>query len=147
MLIEKERASLGNKVTKVTLESFIAWKARKINEKKEEFKKKEDKKKADYKLGFLNGLTGRDIFTFNPDLITNDDEDAQNDIDYKHRADDEENDEANRVTVREINADFFANQALEVDGTGTIATDDRFDYLESMLKSWKFLFRILSFNF
>ena len=36
MLVEKERASLGKNVTKVTLESFLAWKKRKIIEKKEE---------------------------------------------------------------------------------------------------------------
>lgn len=36
MLVEKERASLGKNVTKVTLESFLAWKKRKIVEKKEE---------------------------------------------------------------------------------------------------------------
>lgn len=36
MLVEKERASLGKNVTKVTLETFLAWKKRKIVEKKEE---------------------------------------------------------------------------------------------------------------
>lgn len=36
MLVEKERASLGKTVTKVTLESFLKWKKRKIIEKKEE---------------------------------------------------------------------------------------------------------------
>lgn len=130
MLIEKERASLGNKVTKVTLESFLAWKARKITEKKDERKKADDKKKADFKLGFMNGLTGRDIFTFNPDMIANDDEDAENDIDYRHRADDEEQEP---TAIREINADFFASQAKEVDDTGTIATADRFDYLQNLM--------------
>jgi len=33
------------------------------------------------------------MFTFNPDLIANDDEDADNDIDYKHRSDDEDEEE------------------------------------------------------
>ena len=36
MLVEKERASLGKTVTKVTLETFLAWKKRKLVEKKEE---------------------------------------------------------------------------------------------------------------
>jgi len=131
MLVEKERASLGTKVTKVTLESFLAWKKRKLTEKKEEISRKEDKKRTDFKLGFHNGLTGRDLFTFNPDMIANDDEDAENDIDYRHRADD---DDELAQPVRRLDADTFAREAKEVDDTGTIATDDRFAYLDSMLK-------------
>jgi hypothetical protein len=133
LLVEKERSSLGQNVTKVTLESFLAWKQRKIIEKKDEKKKIEEKKKDNFKLGFMNGLTGRDLFTFNPDLITNDDDGA--DIDYKQRVDDDaEMEESSRIMVRELNAEFFATQAREVDNTGTIATDDRFSYLDSLLK-------------
>lgn len=107
----------------------------KIDRKKEERKKQDDKKKADFKLGFMNGLTGRDIFTFNPDLITNDDDDAGNDIDYRQRADDElEEEGGNRLNVRDIDASYFAAQAKEVDDTGTIAGSDRFDYIQSIEK-------------
>lgn len=134
LLVEKERASLGSKTTKVTLESFLAWKARKIQEKKDEKKKSEEKKMKDYKLGFMNGLTGRDIFTFNPELITNDDEDAQADIDYRRREEDEEQDEQILKQCRELNPEYFAAQASEVDGTGTVATDDRFSYMEDLIK-------------
>lgn len=89
-LIEGERAALGSSVTKVTLESFIAWKKRKIEEKKQQLVKDEEKKRNDFvKHGRLLGLSGREMFMFNPDLIANDDEDADNDIDYKHRSDDE----------------------------------------------------------
>lgn len=136
LLVEKERSSLGQNVTRVTLESFLAWKQRKLLEKKDEKKKLEEKKKDNYKLGFMNGLTGRDLFTFNPDLITNDDDGA--DIDYKQRADDDlDIDESNRLIARELNAEFFASQAREVDNTGTIATDDRFSYLDSLLQKEK----------
>lgn len=141
-LIEKERAALGSNVTKITLESFLAWKARKIQEKKDKAKETEEKKKKDFKLGFMNGLTGRDLFTFNPDLIANDDDEANNDIDYRHRESDDEEDAGEKVTVREIDANFFATQAKEVDGTGTVATSDRFDYIKSMIdresKFWCF---------
>lgn len=135
-LIEKERAALGTNVTKITLESFLAWKARKIQEKKDKAKEQEEKKKKDFKLGFMNGLTGKDLFTFNPDLIANDDDEANNDIDYRHReSDDEEGGEGvEKVVVRDIDANFFATQAKEVDGTGTVATNDRFDYIKSMIE-------------
>lgn len=93
-LIESERAALGSNVTKVTLESFLAWKKRKIEEKKQQLVKDEEKKRTDFvKHGRLVGLSGREMFTFNPDLIANDDEDADNDIDYKHRSDDEDEEE------------------------------------------------------
>ena len=135
MLVEKERASLGPKVTKVTLESFLAWKARKLLEKKDELKKKDEKKRADYKLGFHNGLTGRDLFTFDPTLIANEDDDgdAANDVDYRKLRAEEEDEAAGQI--REIRGDFFGTEAREVDGTGTVATDDRFSYLEGMLEA------------
>lgn len=93
-LIENERASLGGNVTKVTLDTFLAWKKRKIEEKKQQLVKDEEKKRNEFvKHGRLVGLSGREMFTFNPDLVANDDEDADNDIDYRHRSDDEDEDE------------------------------------------------------
>lgn len=138
-LIERERAALGVNVTKVTLESFVAWKKRKVEEKKQQLVKDEEKKRTDFvKHGRLVGLSGREMFTFNPDLIANDDEDADNDIDYKHRSDDEEEEEdeqeeqASAVRkqnkIRDFdNIDLLAEEAREVDNTGTIATADRFE--------------------
>lgn len=93
-LIESERAALGSHVTKVTLETFLAWKIRKVEEKKKQLVKDEEKKRNEFvKHGRLMGLSGREMFTFNPDLIANDDDDADNDIDYRHRSDDEEEDD------------------------------------------------------
>ena len=95
-LIESERAALGSSVTKVTLDSFLAWKKRKLEEKKQQLVKDEEKKRNEFvKHGRLVGLSGREMFTFNPDLIANDDEDADNDIDYRHRSDDEDDEEDN----------------------------------------------------
>lgn len=51
-LIESERAKLDpNKFTKVTLESFIAWKKRKIVEKRKKAAEEEKQKKANVKSG------------------------------------------------------------------------------------------------
>lgn len=68
-LIERERAALGPKQTRVTLESFIAWKKRKIQEKKLRDQEDEDRKRKDFKAGRQNGLSGREMFSFNPDLV------------------------------------------------------------------------------
>ncbi|CAF0752352.1 unnamed protein product [Adineta steineri] len=142
-LIEGERAALGANVTKVTLESFIAWKKRKIEERKQQLIKDEEKKRNDFvKHGRLVGLSGREMFTFNPELIANDDEDADNDIDYRHRSDDEESENENenedentteqasairKPAIRDWNdIDLLAQEAREADNTGTVAGEDRF---------------------
>ena len=104
-LIESERAALGSSVTKVTLETFLLWKKCKIEEKKQELIKEEEKKRNDFaKHGRLLGLSGREMFTFNPDLIGNDDENADNDIDYQHRSDDDE--ENNNETNNQVKKFF-----------------------------------------
>jgi hypothetical protein len=110
-LIESERAALGGNVTKVTLESFLAWKKRKIEEKKQQLVKDEEKKRNEFvKHGRLVGLSGREMFTFNPDLIANDDEDADNDIDYNHRSDDDdEEDEEENTNESNEQVNFISN--------------------------------------
>lgn len=121
-LIESERAALGSNVTKVTLESFLAWKKRKVEEKKQQLVKDEEKKRNDFvKHGRLMGLSGREMFTFNPDLIANDDEDADNDIDYRHRSDgededddDDENNAADGLVNRFENSQFLNEDFLAV---------------------------------
>lgn len=70
-LIEKERANLDTtKLTKVNLETFVAWKKKKFREKKLEEEKLKDKKKTDMKSGKTGGLSGKDIFTFNPSVLS-----------------------------------------------------------------------------
>jgi len=123
MLIEKERASLGKAVTKVTLESFLAWKKRKVIEKKEERILAETKKQSNFKLGLHQGLSGRDLFTFNPALVGDDDDGADEGVDYRHREGDDDGFECRDVNL----ADF---EAREADNTGTTATEDRFSYMD-----------------
>ncbi|CAH1973847.1 unnamed protein product [Acanthoscelides obtectus] len=123
-LIEKERAALGPNQTKVTLESFIAWKKRKIEEKKDQIKKDEDKKRSDYKAGRQVGLSGREMFSFNPDLVKdNDMEDGDELFDSSVYAQAEEDAD----NYKEIDFSSLNQEAQEVDGTGTVATVDRFD--------------------
>lgn len=46
----------------------MAWKKRKIHEKRERLAKEEEQKKKDYKSGKQFGLSGKEMFSFNPDL-------------------------------------------------------------------------------
>lgn len=105
-LIERERAALSSKdLTKVTLESFLKWKERKRKEKVDRALEDSEKKKSNYAAGKMFGISGREMFEFNPELIAGDDEEADDAMVYE-REDDEENYEA----VREIDGDMFAEE-------------------------------------
>ncbi|KAH8394709.1 hypothetical protein KR222_002241 [Zaprionus bogoriensis] len=122
-LIEKERAALGPNQTRVTLESFLAWKKRKLQEKKDKLAAEEERKKSDYSKGKQFGISGREMFSFNPDLVDDgpmEDGDAAFDI-YKREDDDDEN----VVEFKELDLAALSLAAQEVDGSGTIASSTR----------------------
>ncbi|KAI1291993.1 Zinc finger CCCH domain-containing protein 15 -like protein [Halotydeus destructor] len=119
-LVERERAKLGYNVTKVTLGSFLDWKKRKIEEKIKKSKDDQDKKKAEFKAGRHVGLSGKDMFTFNPDMITDEaTEDGEAAFDNIREDLDEED-------VKELDLEKLAQFAKEVDDTGTVVQDRHF---------------------
>jgi len=63
-LVEKERAALGSNQTKVTLESFLAWKKRKLREKEDTNNKENNRKKAEFKAGRSVGVSTHFLFFF-----------------------------------------------------------------------------------
>ncbi|XP_005179311.1 zinc finger CCCH domain-containing protein 15 homolog [Musca domestica] len=120
-LIEKERAALGPNTTKVTLETFLAWKKRKIQEKKDKMAADEERKKNDFSKGKQFGISGREMFSFNPDLVDDgpmEDGDAAFDT-YKREENEEE------VEYKELDLASLSLSAQEVDGTGTQASATR----------------------
>lgn len=128
-LIETERASITGAQTKVTLESFNAWKKRKIEEKKKALQKEEDKKRKDYSAGRQIGLSGREMFSFNPELANDADmDDGDVAFDSYNREDDEE-----EVQYRELDFSTLNFMASEVDGSGTVAENDRLDKLKTSM--------------
>ncbi|KAL3855344.1 hypothetical protein ACJMK2_014560 [Sinanodonta woodiana] len=114
-LIEKERAALGANTTRVTLETFLTWKDKKRKEKEEKMRAEQDKKKSDFKSGRMLGISGRELFEFNPDFVADDDEEATDETIERE----EEEDEGNIV---ELDFNKLANLARESDGTGTVST-------------------------
>ena len=100
-LIEEKRAELSAQanLTPVTLESFVKWKKRKLAEKAEADKKEADKKKDRAKAGLTVGLSGRDMFSFNPTMAggDDDDEDGGEAFDMKLREKDEGDDDGVQV--------------------------------------------------
>lgn len=122
-LIETERAALGPNQTRVTLESFLLWKKRKIQEKKDKRIAEEEKKKKDYSKGKQFGISGREMFSFNPDLVDDGPmEDGDAAFDSYARSDDEED---STVEYKELDLAALSLAAQEVDGTGTVASATR----------------------
>lgn len=78
-LIDIERKRLGPNTTKVTLETFTAWKNKKLTEKKEALIQSTKKKKKDFKQGRLLGFSGREMFAYKPEMVV-DDEDAEDEL-------------------------------------------------------------------
>jgi len=122
-LVEKERAllSASGKFTKITLETFLAWKKRKVKEKKDAALKEEEKKRNDFKAGRQHGLSGREMFSFNPELAAGDLMDEGDEAFDSYAREDQENDE--EVQYRDIELEILALEAQEADETGTQATD------------------------
>merc|ERR1712131_244513 len=128
-LIERERAALGPNQTKITLETFSVWKAKKKAEKKAARDKdiKEKTKKA--KAGQVKGLTGRELFAFEANVGGDDEEAEDIVIEREHEEDDPD------VKVHEINDDFFntPSSALHLSKGAIPSTvaENRFDYLDA----------------
>lgn len=77
LLFHLQRSALAGKTqTKVTLETFIAWKKKKLRERKQKEADEEKRKKASFKSGQKTGLSGRELFTYDPQAGGDDDEDA-----------------------------------------------------------------------
>ncbi|KAL1235323.1 Zinc finger CCCH domain-containing protein [Trichinella spiralis] len=89
-LIEKERAALGDNLVRVTLQTFLKWKERKRKERCMQRVAEEKRKRNAYKAGKDVVLSGRELFTFNPDLINQDDEEAD---ETKYKAEKQDTDD------------------------------------------------------
>ena len=105
--IENERNQLSGALTPVNKETFLAWKKRKIQEKKDKLAEDMKSKEKAFKSGGkgLLGVSGKEVFLFKPELADNDDDDAD-DVVYQ-REDGEEIDDEPCV---EIDLDAFASE-------------------------------------
>ncbi|XP_052869819.1 zinc finger CCCH domain-containing protein 15 homolog [Anopheles cruzii] len=122
-LIERERAALGSHQTRVTLETFLAWKKRKILEKKDKLQKEEDRKRSDFKAGRQNGLSGREMFSFNPELIDYGVDEGEAAIESYGRNEDDDD----TTEYKELDLNMLSLSIKDVDDTGTVADTDRWE--------------------
>ncbi|XP_039755761.1 zinc finger CCCH domain-containing protein 15 homolog [Pararge aegeria] len=132
-LIERERAALGSSQTKITLETFLAWKKKKIKEKQDALIKAEEQKRTDFKAGRAVGLSGREMFSFDPALAEDADDDDEA---FDLRNYDQESDDDQDVTeYRNIELELIGMEASEVDDTGTKATEDRLHHVNQGMEN------------
>ncbi|KAG9315173.1 hypothetical protein JVU11DRAFT_4299 [Chiua virens] len=90
--LETERHKLGPSLTPVTLETFAIWKKTRMNKKEAEAEALRKTKEAQHAAGKNTGMSGRDLFQYNPEWFEDqDDGDGSDDFDLsKYRRNDEE---------------------------------------------------------
>lgn len=115
--IENERNQLSGQLTPVTKETFLAWKKRKIEEKKAKLAQDMNKKKDDFAKGKgMMKISGKEVFLFKPELADADDDDADDENYSQYRNEDQEDD----GPYNEINIDDYsveATAAAHIDST------------------------------
>ena len=79
--LETERHKLGSNLTPITFESFMKWKQTQKERKDKEALELSKKKEADVRAGRAGLVTGRDLFTYQPDLFVAGDEEGAMDAD------------------------------------------------------------------
>ena len=110
-MIEQKRAELSaqnKQLTPVTLQSFVAWKKRKLREKAEKEKADNEEKKKKMKAGLNIGMSGRDLFTFDTKMnqYEEDEEGGEFDLATMSKENGEEEDDS-QVKVHEIKFDEY----------------------------------------
>ncbi|EJU04951.1 hypothetical protein DACRYDRAFT_20523 [Dacryopinax primogenitus] len=131
--LEVERHKLGKNLTPVTRESFDKWKQTRQDKKMAEEEAMRAAKSAQAAAGKSNGMSGRDLFTFNPEWFQEEEEEeAAGDEEgwdiaayRRQRAEEDEREEERRI--REMNEEFRDLEVDDVHDTGEGGDDGEED--------------------
>jgi len=119
--IENERKQLTGDLTPVTLQTFLAWKKRKIQEKKDKYQAELNKKKEDFKTGrMLSKISGKEVFLFKPEMADADDDEADDDVNMYRREDEditEEEGPCKEIDLEQFSMSASAESAGHIDDT------------------------------
>ncbi|KZT67419.1 hypothetical protein DAEQUDRAFT_694053 [Daedalea quercina L-15889] len=92
--LEVERHKLGTNLTPVTPETFAKWKRTRMDKKQAEDEALRKAKETQAAAGKNSGMSGRDLFTYNPEWFEDEDEGDEEDWDLsKYRQDQGDGDE------------------------------------------------------
>ncbi|BGP38285.1 Translation machinery-associated protein 46 [Rhodotorula kratochvilovae] len=109
--LEVERHKLDqSKLTPLTKESFAEWKKTRVSKKEAEEQALQSAKSATAAAGKLSGLSGRDLFTFNPEMLGADDDDDEGEDDWDLEAlrvkTEKEREEKELERIRQLDASY-----------------------------------------
>ncbi|OBZ66270.1 Translation machinery-associated protein 46 [Grifola frondosa] len=120
--LEVERHKLGSNLTPVTPESFAKWKQTRMNKKQAEEDALRKTKDAQHAAGKNSGMSGRDLFTYNPEWFEDEEEVEEEEWDLaQYRKQKEEEDlaaEAQRIHDLQLE-DESEGPAHDAEGGGT----------------------------
>ncbi|PWZ01041.1 hypothetical protein BCV70DRAFT_199401 [Testicularia cyperi] len=80
--LETERHKLGTNLTPVTAESFAKWKKERMDKKQAEEEMLKKKKEAQAAANKMAGLSGREMFSLNPDMFEDGADDSDDDGEF-----------------------------------------------------------------
>ncbi|KAI0787567.1 hypothetical protein C8Q74DRAFT_1252558 [Fomes fomentarius] len=115
--LEVERHKLGTNLTPVTPETFAKWKRTRMDKKmaeEESLKKAKDERHA---AGKNSGMSGRDLFAYNPEWFEDEDEGEEEDWDiaqYRRQKEDEDR-AAEEERIRELQLSGGTNAEVSTD--------------------------------
>lgn len=107
--LETERHKI-KKTIPVTAESFAKWKADRKTKQAAEEAKKAKARETEARAGRLSHMSGRDLFTYQPDLFLGDDDNEAMEVDYTARVDEEDE---GAEEHGEVDAEVFMDESLE----------------------------------
>lgn len=81
--LEVERHKLGPNLTPVTPETFAIWKKTRMDKKEAEQEALRKTKDAQHAVGKNVGMSGRDLFQYNPEWFQDEDDDGEDDWDLE----------------------------------------------------------------
>ncbi|KAI8372179.1 hypothetical protein BD560DRAFT_395393 [Blakeslea trispora] len=112
--LETERHKLGPNLTPVTLESFQQWKKNRVDKRAADEATLRKSKETRMKAGRSQGMSGRDLFDFNPALAQDMDED-EDAIDFSAYDREEAEKERDRLENEKFLSQNMGNMSLQSD--------------------------------
>lgn len=131
-----KRHKLGSNLTPVTLETFTEWKKSRKEKLEAEEELKRSAKEAAFKAGKAQGMSGRDLFTFNPDLVNQSEEydDGDDIFDLSgYKQDDDEKEEEPEGEQSQLNEDDGENPTENPyeEGSSSGTSNNKTEYTEN----------------